>query len=428
MRSFRFIVILILAGFPALNAAAQGSEEYGSGIRVNLDESGNKYIRFITWHQFWLRTAENSVGEWRVTPYLRRSRFLAYSQINKRFLVLTHFGINNLFPAGLHPTGQSSEAQMFLHDAWTEYTLVPQKLYVGGGLHYWNGLSRFNSASTLNFMTMDNARFLWANLGTSDQFARHLGVYAKGQIGKIDYRFSWDEALVNSLDAIRKTPLSTEYATYRSHEIFGDRRAGSVYQGYVKYMIKDKESNLLPYAVGSYLGTKKVFNIGFGYYLHPQGTVSIRSDRGPESIGLDTLKTHDVKLLAADLFYDAPIGSNNMALSLYATLMHYDYGPNYRLLNTSNEIATSEIFYTQTGLLLPKFSNKFKLMPYASYSNRHIQAIGKNCQSVGLGTNMFLDGHNAKITLEWSSSSNYIPSIKRHKQTNALTLQLHIYL
>ena len=59
-------------------------------------------------------------------------------------------------------------------------------LHVGGGLHYWNGVSRLSSNSTLNFY--DNGMrlfFNWFNIEVTDQFARQFGVYAKGQIRKI---------------------------------------------------------------------------------------------------------------------------------------------------------------------------------------------------------------------------------------------------
>lgn len=49
-----------------------------------------------------------------------------------------------------------------------------------------------SNASTLNFLTLDQPRpFVhWHSLGITDQFARHLGVYAKGEIGKFDYRLA----------------------------------------------------------------------------------------------------------------------------------------------------------------------------------------------------------------------------------------------
>ena len=66
-----------------------------------------------------------------------------------------------------------------MHDAWTEYAIIPSKLHIGTGLHYWNGVSRMASASTLNFMTLDAPIHNWFNIEATDQFARQLGIYAK---------------------------------------------------------------------------------------------------------------------------------------------------------------------------------------------------------------------------------------------------------
>jgi hypothetical protein len=31
---------------------AQGSPDYGSGLKINLNQQGDKYVRFILWDQF----------------------------------------------------------------------------------------------------------------------------------------------------------------------------------------------------------------------------------------------------------------------------------------------------------------------------------------------------------------------------------------
>jgi hypothetical protein len=82
--------------------------------------------------------------------------------------------------------GSNGDApQLFLHDALGEFKLN-DALYIGGGLHYWKGMTRLGNQSTLNMMTLDQARpfVQWHSLGNTDQFARHLGVYAKGTIGE----------------------------------------------------------------------------------------------------------------------------------------------------------------------------------------------------------------------------------------------------
>ena len=99
---FSTILCLFFIGQPS-QVAAQGSGVYGSGLKINLDSTGSKYVRFILWNQFWTRYINNNPntvvnGENRADTWdtgLRRSRMLAYSQISPRFLIMFHIGINN---------------------------------------------------------------------------------------------------------------------------------------------------------------------------------------------------------------------------------------------------------------------------------------------------------------------------------------------
>ena len=182
-------------------------------LTLNLSEDGAAYIRFIIWNQLWLRTNNLSGDdEFRVTPSIRRARILAFAQISPRFLVLSHFGMNSESAAGLDPLGEGTNVSLFFHGVWGEYKLTDNH-YAGVGLHYWSGLSRLTSQSTLNFMTLDAPIFNWAQLGLSDQFARHLGAYAKGTVGRAHYRVSLNDALSNSLDITRPTPVEDRKST-----------------------------------------------------------------------------------------------------------------------------------------------------------------------------------------------------------------------
>ena len=153
-------------------------------LTVKLSNDGAKYVRFILWHQQWLQTSNLAISDapLRLSTSIRRSRVLAFAQISPRFLILTHFGLNNLTTGNMNALGNQGDGpQMFLHDAWTEFKVLDNSnaLYIGGGLHYWKGLTRLANQSTLNFMTMDNSRpFVhWHSLGITDQFARHMGFY-----------------------------------------------------------------------------------------------------------------------------------------------------------------------------------------------------------------------------------------------------------
>ncbi|MFN3876037.1 MAG: porin, partial [Flavobacteriales bacterium] len=42
-------------------------------------------------------------------------------------------------------------------------------------------------------------------------------------------------------------------------------RSSAAYAGYLMWQFLEQESNVLPFTVGTYVGTKKVFNIGAGF-------------------------------------------------------------------------------------------------------------------------------------------------------------------
>lgn len=395
-KSLQLSILLLLLCISYIGYAQQKAPtEYGSGLKVNLSEKGDKYFRLITWHQFWLDGKTESVNgedKFTVTPMLRRSRFLMFAQLTDRFLILTHFGLNNLTPSGMHPVGHSPQAQLFMHDAWVEFK-VTDNLYLGGGLHYWNGISRLNNQSTLNLLPLDNPRFAWSTIGTTDQFARHLGIYAKGKFGKLDYRLAWNGAMVNSVDAINNIAPGIEKASYIGRAAYGTE-ASNIFAGYFNYQFFDQESNKLPYFVGTYLGKKKILNVGAGFYTHPKGSISL------DELG-DSL-ANNVLLYAVDVFTELPVGNNSGAITGYLVYQSNDYGQNYQLSSTSQDVFTGSVLYFQGGYL---FGSKTQTawQPYVTFANKSITSLDGSTSDIGVGLNCLLTGHNAKLSLEYRS-------------------------
>ena len=107
---------------------------------------------------------------------------------------------------------------------------------------------------------------------------------------------------------------------------------------YVEYQFLDNESNLLPFKVGTYLGTKRVFNIGVGFYSQSKGTKSSVNGK---------LESHNVNLLSVDAFLDMPFGdkTKNSAVTAYAGYFNYNFGPNYiRNIGIMNEGAVNAAY------------------------------------------------------------------------------------
>jgi len=423
----KFFLILVLLIFVLVYVYPQGkgdivvprTDNKYKPLTLTLSKDGSKYIRFLLWGQFWLTGNKNTDGNFQVTPMLRRARFLTYAQISPRFLILMHFGVNGLSPKNMDPLGNRSNGpQLFIHGLWMEYAVVQKYLYIGGGLHYWNGISRITSQSTLGFMTLDNYRRAWATLGLSDQYARHLGIYAKGMIGGFAYRVAVNSPIVNSLD-VSKIPENVEVWTgqvlYTGRKEF-ETKASWAYQGYFEYQILDKESDKLPYRAGTYLGKKKVFNIGAGFFKHPNGTVTYNTD--------GTLTGHNVSIYAFDVFYDTPLGTGG--LTAYGAWYSFDYGPDYTYGQT---YGTGNSILLQAGYLFPHFSDKVSLQFYTAFNTANFTAYDNPGNAIRTGLNLFLNGQHAKITLEYDTTQDQFNNeVSKPVRRNSVILQAQIFL
>ncbi len=456
-----FILFLVS---PLIQSFAQGSAEYGSGLKLNVNPEGTKSIRFITWNQTWFRASQMNPGttiggeaaKSNTDFSIRRLRMLAYTQISKRYMVLAHWGINNQTfinggAAGTSGTGgygAGKKPQLFFHDFWNEFAIVqPTKenknssLTVGAGIHYFMGLSRMTYASTLNFLTVDSPIFTWATIDNSDQFARQIGVFAKGKLNKFEYRLGLNRPFATGL-----TPANAASAD-KAVAVDNNGKSALSKTGYFEYQFLDQEANLLPFKVGTYLGTKKVFNIGAGFYNQPKGTTSQVNG---------VVSKHNINLLAVDAFLDMPIGmkEKNMAITAYSGFYNYNFGPKYirnigimneGALNTADNsntkvmagagnaqpmIGTGKIFYTQVGLLLPKTTEKPKLrvQPFAAYTLKNFEALPQKVSNFDIGANWLIDGHHAKITTQYSVRPGIEVVSGNKKSFGEFIAQLQVYL
>ena len=423
MKKINFLIFLILVSIQAFPQEEEEVDHSYKPLTLKLDESGKKYVRFIVWHQQWLQTNNReSDAPLRMNSFSRRSRFLAFSQVSPRFLILTHFGLNNLNTGNLTSLGNNGDGpQFFLHGAWTEFKASKgNEFFIGTGLHYWKGLTRLSNASTLNFMTMDQARpFVhWHSLGITDQFARHMGVYIKGQIGKFDYRMGFNNPLSPSQAIAGGANLGDRFPnsagsnmTYNGVSIAdenSDPVGNAIVEGYYRFNFFDTESTKLPYQVGTYFGKKKVLGVGAGFFSHVNGA-------------FDTLSAQheDVLHMALDVFYDAPAPGGGV--NAYVSFINFDYGENY----VSRWGGTGNNLYGQFGYFL----DDLKIMPYVAFQTGDYEALEDNVNSLDFGVNYYVGGHNAKITLEYHTIRNdFRDAPTTDGNVTQWRLQTHIFL
>lgn len=387
-------------------------------ILYRLNEDGSHYLKFNFLNQIWLRYNENNPGT-TIDGYteeetfdigLRRTRLVFSGQLTERVFVYTQFGINNFGYNSARKPG------LFFHDAIGELHVIPKHLSVGAGLTGWSGLSRFASPSASTLLTLDAPLYQQATNDINDQFLRKLSAYAKGKLGKIDYRL-----------AVTK-PMSVANASASISELgptssFSAKPPKLQYQGYVMFQFLDQESNATPYNVGTYLGEKNVINIGAGF-IYQQDAMWHSSNNGA-----DTLHS-DMALFAVDMFVDHTINkSKKSALTAYASLSSSNYGRNYlRNIGPMNPadgvnkngtlngpgnnlplIGTGTTAYLQLGYLFKQ--NLLKklgtLQPFIASQYSEFSALHQAMITYETGINWLIQGHSTKLSINYQSRPIY---------------------
>jgi len=468
------ILILVATAF-LINGNAMAQEKTESKkepqqykpIKINVTKDGAYYLRILTWAQIWTTQVDNNPGTigYDLKPDnsstnigIRRARMLFWAQMGPRWMILTHFGMNNqTFNNGGVSSGNGKKPQLYVHDVWTEFNIIPKKLYIGTGLHYWNGVSRMANASTLNFLTLDAPIFNWYTIETNDQFARQFGIYIKGQLNRLSYRFALNQPFQNG----RNPYIQTERTTTGFNSELAAKNAFTntwAQAGYVKFMFKDIEPGKLPYEIGLCMDGQEMFNIGGGFYTHPKSTYTLDPGTGSDSLNLSS-----TTILGLDMFYNHAFGSKGYIVNTYLLFQNMNYGKNYLrnigVFNTStiigNEeqlgdqyanrsvmgagnvqptLGTGNILYAQLGLKFPTYENGSAFMPYITGTYKSFEAIDSPSLQYDLGLNYFINKHNAKVTLQYSTrpiykfDSSQSNGIAQNGLKGQITLQTHLWL
>ncbi|MBA2745262.1 MAG: hypothetical protein H0U44_03455 [Flavisolibacter sp.] len=406
MKANYFITILLccICG----NASGQGE------ARFRLNEDGRHYFKFSLLSQAWLRYANLNQGSLvygnekkSVTDIgIRRARLQAFGKIADRVFIYAQFGMNNFNYLSERKTG------FFIHDIHGEYEVINNKLSLGMGLTGWSGLTRFASPSAGSILGVDAPLFEQNTNDVTDQFLRKLSVFAKGKLGKLDYR-----VLMSSPMAVQRSSGYVSTPTLYSN--FSALPPEMQWQGYFQYQFLDQESNVTAYTTGTYLGTKKIFNIGAGFQVQPEAMW--RLEQGDTTFSA-------LKNFAADFFYDAPIGTGGNAFNFYGAYVYSDFGNGYsrnlapmnpangsnnpQILNGSGTgfpaFGTGHIVYGQLGY---KTKNNLvgttSFLPYVSLQWADYDRLKENMLFWDAGISWLLKNHAAKLTAAYQSRPVY---------------------
>lgn len=406
-------------------------------LKINLNDKGDKWLKFGISSQIWLRSIDNNPGtavngvpqNQTYDAGIRRMRLIIQSQVTPFYSVFLQMGINNQSfnsggGTGTGNNGAGKKSPFFFHDAYNELAIIPRNdfqtgkpnknnLYLGAGLHSWNGVSRLTNASTTKMLAGDIPVFNFPTIEMADQFARQLGIFVHGELDRINYRFSVNKPFATSLKPAVGGPA------------VDNNQSGKLsYSGYAFYQFFNKETTVTSFLPGNNLAAKKVLNLGAGFYTNKDATQTQPTENNFES--------HDVSIFGADVYTELPLGSKNkeMGLTLYSVFYRYNYGPDYLrisgLLNpgTSDPLFTGQralegagnnrvlmgtgnIWFSQMGFVLPKFSKVLKVQPFFNYALKDMKALNQNGSYYDIGANLYLYGQNARIVAQYSNRPLY---------------------
>jgi hypothetical protein len=405
--------------------------------KLYLNEDGTNYVKFTFLTQAWLRAADynpgttiNGIAKSSGTDIgIRRYRVQLYGQLTDRVFAYSQFGENNFNNIAGRKLG------FFVHDAYGEYAIDKTMLSAGIGLSGWSGLTRFSAPSAGSIMAIDAPLYQQTTNDATDQFLRKLSVFIKGKIGKLDYRLQMAQPM-----AIQQSAGWTAANSISMNSQFSANPPNMQWNGYFMYQFKDQEYNLTPYNTGTYLGAKKVFNIGAGFIYQKDAMWRLNET------ATDTISSNLVQL-AGDIYYDAPIGSKGSAVSLYGSVTHSDFGKGYLrnggAMNPANGNNNAEILsgggtafpmygtgtvaYMQAGY---KFEDNLigstTLMPYVALQYADYDRLKDSMAFYDAGVNWLLAGHTAKFTLSYQNRPVFNTAGDETERKSAVVAQFQV--
>lgn len=411
----RFTLLSLFVFFSSY-LLAQSSEKKNSlpkELRYNLSEDGEKYVKATFLAQIWGRYTNNNPGT-TLFGYsepqsydmgLRRVRVQLFGQVTDRIFFYTQLGQNNLSSSGTRKQG------IFFHDALGEIKVYKDYLSIGGGLTTWTGPTRYASPAVGAILSLDAPLYQQNTADVSDQFLRKLSLYAKGKIGKLDYRLAIADPM-----AIANSGQPTALV---SNSRFSPQPPKAQFNGYLMYQFLDQENNTTPYNPGTYHGKKSIFNIGLGFVT--QSDAMWRLDDN----GVDTLNTN-LNIFAADIFFEKPLNTEKKnAITAYGAFTMADFGKNYirnvGVMNPANgttnaaivngggnafpAVGTGNTIYAQLGYIFKKdlLKSMGTIQPFAALQYSDYEALNDGMTMYELGANWLIAGNNAKLSIEYQS-------------------------
>jgi hypothetical protein len=356
---------------------------YGQAI-IRVNDSVNVRLGFLS--QTWADFAQNVRQDtsYAQNIFQRRIRLIVSAQVGSKLAFFFQTDNPNLGRTGPNLPGANSTKALgtgfLVQDAYVEVKPSATNSFVVEGGLLLIPLCRNCVASAASLLPLDYSSYSFLqSTPTGSVVGRDVGFMAKGTFynQKVEYR-------AGLFSGARLANPQTPTVQTASNSLRG---AGHLM---VNFLETEAPGYVLP---GTYLGRRKVFNIGAGFDAQSR-----------------------YKALAADAFLSYPIGVNGVTLG--TTFIHYDGGAFLPTLPRQNTFEVEGGYHFTDA----------RITPWAKYETRKIDdaflTVAQSDHRLQLGGTYYLMGNNLNMKFAYTRGSFDQPAPAAALNQNGFTFQL----
>jgi hypothetical protein len=368
------LVVAALLGLTSARAPAQAL------IKVNDSVSVRVGFLSQTWADFQQNVRQDS--SYAQNIFQRRIRLIVSAQVGSKLAFFFETDNPNLGRTGPNLPGANSTKSLgtgfITQDAYVEVKPSTSNSFVVEGGLLFIPLCRNCYTSAASLLPLDYSSYAFLQSGvTGSSVGRDVGFEGKGTFAnqKIEYRAGL-------------------FSGARVFDAAGVQTASNSLRGAGHLMVNFWEPEAPLYVMpGTYLGKRKVFNIGAGF--DAQGRY---------------------KAIAGDAFLSYPIGNDGVTLS--TTYIHYDGGIFFTALPRQNTFEVEGGYHLTAS----------KITPWAKFETRRIDraflAVAQNDRRLQLGGTYYMMALNLNMKLAYTRGTFDQPAAAPSLTQNGITFQL----
>lgn len=319
------------------------------------------------WTQAWYQYVENGKNNKGLNDFMiRRAYFYIKGQPTDYLSFFTHIAVDRLGQDGLDNPSLGLGSGLTFRDLWITLNLS-ESFKIQAGRMYVPLTRNYGTTSTKALLTTD-LPFMQGGIRGSIFYASKVGrddgvtLWGNPFDGRFQYRLMVAQGIENNSNP-------------QNNLRFAGRLS-------LNLLEPEKEW----FNMGTYLGKKKVLNLGVG--MDNQNDLTLNSQTGQDNF-----------VWTVDAFFDHPI--NDDAVTVESAYIHIQ---NNTQPNSFAQLAAgdnAELFYIQAGYYLGTQIGAGRLQPYFRYESASVKQKS-NTNFLSCGLNYYIKGHNAKISLDYT--------------------------